>query len=163
MGSSSGKGGYPPNREGSRRFDHPRIIQLLPNPLFSLSEVPGGTADGYVFSWEGVATQAATKRCLSRLVPPPQSGGGSSALVRMLPSVIFLAHPPTSSLAVISGDRKHDTWPSYGVNWLSSGFWVGKKVYSYPHIFGTATPIFLKISTSFSRCLRALKEPIRVR
>jgi len=47
-------------------------------------EVPGGAAEGYVFSWEGVATQAATTRCPSRFVPPPRSGGGSSELVRML-------------------------------------------------------------------------------
>jgi len=52
--------------------------------LAVLCEVPGGAADGYVFSWKGVATQAATTRCLSRFVPPPRSGGGSWELVRML-------------------------------------------------------------------------------
>jgi len=62
-----------------------------------VSEVPGGAADGYVFSWEGVATQAATTRCLSRFVPPPRSGGGSSELVRML-AIRNIFSPPTHFL-----------------------------------------------------------------
>jgi len=61
-------------------------------------EVPRGAAEGYVFSWEGVATQAATTRCPSRFVPPPRSGGGSSELVRMLAirnlSVLTSLHLP---------------------------------------------------------------------
>ena len=61
------------------------------SPFFR--EVPGGAADGYVFSWEGVATKAAITRRLSRsyhhldpeVVPPRSSEASSLSVVSTLP------------------------------------------------------------------------------
>jgi len=64
------------------------------------SEVPGGAADGYVFSWEGVATKAAITRRLSRLyhhldpeVVPRRSSEASSLSVKYF-------NPPTHFLVI---------------------------------------------------------------
>jgi len=69
---------------------------------FNIIEVP---APPGIFSWEGVAAMAAITTPIS-FVPPPRSRGGSSSLVGIELNIRKnLAHPPTSSLVVRSGDK----------------------------------------------------------
>jgi len=69
------------------------VVKLAWEKQIEMSEVPGGAADGYVFSWEGVATKAAITRRLSRsyhhldpeVVPRRSSEASSLSVVSTLP------------------------------------------------------------------------------